>query len=109
MGKNGKFGKVYGTVVGKDSKSRPGWKGPAYVKKVEAPKSSKKPAEEEDEDEVLEPVIPAELQQVLLNIFRDAFPEVLTSDGLQQLLQDVKAALFERDFGREYFLMFGQF
>jgi 25S rRNA (uracil2843-N3)-methyltransferase len=101
MGKNGKFGKDYGKVVGKDSKTRPGWKGPAYVKKAEVTSTRSKKQDEETPDEVLEPVIPTELQQLLLNIFRDGFPEVLNSDCLQPLLQDVKAALYERDFGRK--------
>jgi hypothetical protein len=106
MGKNGKFGKDYGKVVGKDTKSRPGWKGPGYVKKAEAPPAQPKKAEEETNDQALERGIPIELQQFLLNIFRDVFLEVLTSDELQPLLQDVKAALYERDFKRKPDLYF---
>lgn len=99
--KNGSFGKMYGKVVGKDSDERPGWKGPAFVKKTpKTPAPKKKTAEEEEEP--LGPEIPVELQQLLLNIFRDSFSEVLTSDGLVPLLQAVKAALYERDFARKF-------
>jgi len=100
MTKTGKFRKDYGKVVGKDAQDRPGWKGPGFVKK--APLKSKKPEEEPTPEPELEPVIPLELQQLLLNIFKDAFPEVLASNELRPLLQDVKAALFERDFVRKY-------
>lgn len=101
MGKNGKFGKDYGKVVGKDSKGRPGWKGPAYVKKAE-PSSKPKSAKEEKSDEVAEQLLPLELQQLLLNVFRDTFPEVVTSDTLLSILQSVKSALYERDFTRAF-------
>ena len=99
MVKNGKFGKDYGKVVGKDSKSRPGWKGPGYIKKQE-PKP--KLAEEERDNSVTKEVIPRELQQLLLNIFKDVFPALLTSDNLQPILQEVKAALYNRDFQRAF-------
>jgi 25S rRNA (uracil2843-N3)-methyltransferase len=98
MGKNGKFGKIYGKVVGKDSQDRPGWKGPGYVKKA----APAKPKKKEPDDQVLEPTIPIELQQLLLNIFNNAFPEIIGSETLQQQLQEVKAALYDRDFAREY-------
>jgi 25S rRNA (uracil2843-N3)-methyltransferase len=110
MGKNGRFGKDYGKVVGKDMDGRPGWKGPGYVKKQEQARPKAKSAKsststetpEENGTSALEPTIPIELQQLLLNIFRDAFPGVLTSGTLQPLLQEVKAALYERDFTRAF-------
>ena len=101
MGKNGKFGKDYGKVVGKDSKNRPGWKGPAYVKKPD-PQTKAKPAQAEKSESVAEQLLPVDLQQLLLNICRDAFPDVLLSDTLQPLLQSVKSALYERDFARTF-------
>jgi 25S rRNA (uracil2843-N3)-methyltransferase len=101
MGKNGRFGKDYGRVVGKDSPSRPGWKGPGYVKKAEPPAKAKAPVAESTKA-ASESMIPIELQQLLLNIFRNTFPGVLTSGTLQPLLQDVKAALYERDFSRAF-------
>jgi 25S rRNA (uracil2843-N3)-methyltransferase len=103
MGKNGRFGKDYGRVVGKDSPSRPGWKGPGYVKKSEpAAKAKAKAAAPENRNLASDPVIPTELQQLLLDIFRNTFPEVLAADTLQPLLQDVKAALYDRDFSRAF-------
>ncbi|TVY31131.1 25S rRNA (uridine(2843)-N(3))-methyltransferase [Lachnellula hyalina] len=108
----GKFAKNYGKVVGKDADGFPGWKGPSYVKKPEPPKPKKKSAKgstststetnEENDDSAKDPTIPIELQQLLLNIFRDAFPGLLTSDTLQPLLQEVKTALYERDFSRAF-------
>jgi 25S rRNA (uracil2843-N3)-methyltransferase len=48
-------------------------------------------------------LIPLELQQLLLNIFRDAFPGPLSSgDELTAQLQSVKGALFARDFERAF-------
>jgi len=108
MGKNGRFGKDYGKVVGRDMDGRPGWKGPGYVKKQESPRPKTKSAKSSTEtpevnsESALGRTIPIELQQLLLNVFRDAFPDVLTSGTLQPLLQDVKAALYERDFTRAF-------
>jgi len=103
MGKNGRFGKDYGKVVGKDSKSRPGWKGPGYTKKAGETKVKPTTSEEKRTPElVAENSIPVELQQLLLNIFRDPFPTVLASDTLQPLLQEVKTALYDRDFARAF-------
>jgi 25S rRNA (uracil2843-N3)-methyltransferase len=50
-----------------------------------------------------EPVstIPLELQQLLLNIFRDSFAERLQSD-IKPLLQEVKGHLFNRDFATAF-------
>ena len=101
MGKNGRFGKDYGRVVGGDSGSRPGWKGPAYTKKAEPKVKPKTPAPE-NLDGALEPAIPIELQQLLLDVFRNSFPELLAADNLQSLLQDIKAALYDRDFTRAF-------
>ncbi|PQE17652.1 hypothetical protein CJF31_00005375 [Rutstroemia sp. NJR-2017a BVV2] len=101
MGKNGKFGKDYGKVVGKDSASRPGWKGPGYVKKAEPKPKKSKPVPEKDAT-TSENSISVQLQQRLLNIFRDAFSEAIDSDNFRQLLQDVKGALYDRDFSRAF-------
>jgi len=109
MGKNGRFGKDYGAVVGKDTKSRPGWKGAGYVKKIEPAKANQAGQDEQNSSKASsKPIIPVELQQLLLNIFRDTFPVVLGSENLQASLQQVKKALYERDFaqafGKEEFL-----
>lgn len=99
MGKNGKWGKDYGKVVGgKDYEGRPGWKGPGFVKKVEKPKKAK--AEEETAPK--QSLVSVKLQQLLLNIFRDAFSGVIDSDDFHQLLQDIKGALYDREFSRAF-------
>ncbi|KAG5973267.1 hypothetical protein E4U55_000617 [Claviceps digitariae] len=41
-------------------------------------------------------------QQLLLNIFSDAFAAVLSSDRFPILLQEIKQALYERDFGTAF-------
>ncbi|KHN93788.1 uncharacterized protein MAM_08352 [Metarhizium album ARSEF 1941] len=41
-------------------------------------------------------------QQALVNIFADAFAHVLSSDRLPTLLQEIKQALYSRDFGRAF-------
>jgi 25S rRNA (uracil2843-N3)-methyltransferase len=103
MGKNGRFGKEYGKVVGKDSASRPGWKGPGYVKKSDSPAKAKaKTQGPENVNPASKSVIPIELQQLLLDIFRNTFSGILAADTLQPLLQEVKAALYERDFSRAF-------
>jgi 25S rRNA (uracil2843-N3)-methyltransferase len=105
MGKNGRFGKIYGKVVGADKDDgRPGWKGPAFVKKTDQkPKAKPQSAGgSKDELEETEPNVSVESQQLLLNIFRDTFAEVLTSGDLKPLLQQVKTALFERDFAKAF-------
>lgn len=102
MSKNGRFSKDCGTVVGKDTKSRPGWKGLGYAKKAESSKSKRATQEEKTGRDASEGVIPVELQQLLLNIYKDSFPTVLVSDTLQTLLQEVKKALYERDFSRAF-------
>ncbi|KAG9243832.1 hypothetical protein BJ878DRAFT_102854 [Calycina marina] len=101
----GKFAKrKEGKVVGKDAQDRPGWKGPGHVKKDGPAAKSKKEkmTEPKSEETEPEPTVPASLQQTLLNIFRDAFPELVASNDLQRVLQDVKGALYERDFNRAF-------
>ncbi|KAH6642321.1 hypothetical protein C7974DRAFT_99310 [Boeremia exigua] len=59
------------------------------------------------EEKSLETRIPPETQQLILNIFRNSFKEILESD-IQPLLQEVKGHLFDRNFseafGREDYL-----
>ncbi|KAL1628074.1 hypothetical protein SLS56_006004 [Neofusicoccum ribis] len=61
-------------------------------RRIDAPRRS---AEEDVEDASAK--IPLQLQQLLLNIFRDAFPSRFGSD-LKPLLQEVKQHLYNRDF-----------
>ncbi|KAM7185408.1 hypothetical protein V8F20_011827 [Naviculisporaceae sp. PSN 640] len=46
--------------------------------------------------------IPRRHQQLTLNIFRDTFANVLSSDTFSARLQTIKQALFERDFARAF-------
>ncbi|KFY35910.1 hypothetical protein V494_05494 [Pseudogymnoascus sp. VKM F-4513 (FW-928)] len=77
----------------------PGWFGPGYT-----PKANRRPA-----NPPKQPALPPhhspirlELQQLLLNIFRDTYSQLLISDELSPTLQEIKAALFERDFARAF-------
>lgn len=84
----------------KEPANRPGWKGPSFVKK---PKSAPKTATVEKSvtiasNSLPSHPIPLELQQLLLNIFNNSFHDLLHSDDLASSLQEVKQALFERDF-----------
>lgn len=103
MGKNGKFNKMYGKVVGGEGGAHPGWKGPAFVKKKVKPVVPEKaPVEEESEEEAEEPLVPVKTQQLLLNIFKDTYADLLVSDSLPAILQEVKSALYDRDFERAF-------
>lgn len=72
-------------------------KAPSKTQKAKAPVSEAEPTS----------ALPVELQQLLLNIFRDAFPERLATD-VKPLLQEVKGHLYNRDFstafGKEEYL-----
>lgn len=46
--------------------------------------------------------LPAELQQLSLNIFKNAFPDLSDDEPTKKTLQEVKQALFERDFARAF-------
>ena len=74
---------------------RPGWKGPGYVKK-QPPRQA--PATLNSTSTVQEQLLPVELQQLVLDIFRDTFPESKDFEQLKPTLQEVKDALFQRDF-----------
>lgn len=81
-------------------KDWPQWKGPKFTPKKNQPKP--KPKVVKEEVTLPEIPLPIELLQVLLNFFRDNFPLVLESDTLNPLLQEVKTALFDRDFERAF-------
>ncbi|EAA32179.2 hypothetical protein GE21DRAFT_7759 [Neurospora crassa] len=59
---------------------------------------------EEVEDEKYEPfpVLDKKHQQIILNIFRDTFSDVLFSDTFTSTLQAVKQALYEREFAKAF-------
>lgn len=88
----------------------PGWKGPGYIhkkkKQPQRPSESSGPAAAEPRR--LEHALPAELEQMVVDVFRAAFPASHDFDALKPTLQEVKDALFRRDFdaafGRAEFL-----
>ncbi|XP_014559025.1 hypothetical protein COCVIDRAFT_13906 [Bipolaris victoriae FI3] len=75
--------------------------------KAPKPQSKQRSGEEGGKSEAKAPTIPIELQQILLNIFRNSFAERLSVD-FGPLLQEVKGHLFNRDFaaafGKEEYL-----
>ncbi|KAJ4318960.1 hypothetical protein N0V84_006584 [Fusarium piperis] len=81
-------------------------------RKAAPPKQSKKksaaPAQPEEASSPPSSLQSQAEQQRLLDVFSNAFSSVLTSDDLSRLLQEVKQALFNRDFatafGREDYL-----
>ncbi|KAF4967135.1 hypothetical protein FSARC_5255 [Fusarium sarcochroum] len=79
------------------SSSKPNSSSKQSSKKSIAPPEPSSPALQSEEE-----------QQVLLNIFSNSFNSVLTSDDLSRLLQEIKQALFNREFaaafGREDYL-----
>lgn len=46
--------------------------------------------------------LPIELQQIILNTFNIAFPMTQDSEGLKQVIQEVKGHLFNRDFSSAF-------
>lgn len=77
--------------------------GSATKKKASTAKPKQKPKSEVARTvPTAEYILPVELQQLLLNIFKDSFPETLGLESFQTLLQDVKTALYERDFRRAF-------
>jgi len=82
----------------------PGWKGPGYVPKVPSRHINPHSKEARAIAAANAPqwTLPFELQQLLLNIFRNSYSDVLASDDLIPTLQEIKNALFERDFARAF-------
>ncbi|ROW09032.1 hypothetical protein VMCG_02833 [Cytospora schulzeri] len=85
----------------------PGWKGPGYIHKK---KKKPQPATEAEAAGplLLDHVLPAELEQLILEIFRATFPASNDFEALKPTLQEVRDALARGDlegaFGREEFL-----
>lgn len=84
---------------------QPGWKGPTYLhKKPARPKpstlSSSSSSTGNDASLKLQPQpLPVELQQLVLDIFRETFPASWDFEALKPTLQEVNAALVAREFG----------
>jgi 25S rRNA (uracil2843-N3)-methyltransferase len=101
MGRNSRSAKLYGKVVAKDTSEWSSPKGPANQKAKD--KSKPNPTVIDNEAlPVISSLIPVELQQLLLNIFKDAFPAILASDSLQPLLQEIKRHLYDRNFDEAF-------
>jgi 25S rRNA (uracil2843-N3)-methyltransferase len=107
MGKNGRANKHASKVNDKSSISS---SSKATPKKAASKPQPKKDLiiDEDDENETPQPLIPIELYQLLLSIFKDSFPTTLSNEKLQEVLQEVKGALYRRDFeaafGKEEYL-----
>jgi 25S rRNA (uracil2843-N3)-methyltransferase len=73
----------------------PEWKGPGYIPKK---KSTAKPtASSAQEPLKLEPTLPLELEQRMLEVFRATFPASSDFEGLKPTLYKVNDALLRRD------------
>ncbi|CZT08870.1 uncharacterized protein RCO7_03517 [Rhynchosporium graminicola] len=98
MGKHGKAVKDGGRMVRDDSESlHNGGSKKKTTKTKEKPTA--KTVKIEESQEVLDSL---KLQQLALNIFKNTFPDVLASETLQSLLQEVKGCLYARDFERAF-------
>lgn len=88
----------------------PGWKGPGYIhkKKKKPPAAAAAGAEAAPGPLRLEHALPAELEQLVLDIFRTTFPASGDFEALKPTLQDIRDALSRGDldgaFGREDFM-----
>jgi 25S rRNA (uracil2843-N3)-methyltransferase len=78
----------------------PGWKGLGRTPKaVPRPSNTSKQSSAPTSRPSL---LYLEQQQLLLNIFRNTYAPLFISDGLAATLQEIKTALFERDFARAF-------
>lgn len=102
MKRNSKPGKDRGKAGQKNSSSKPTARGSGDSKTATSRLNSNGRAEQNRDSSQWDHTIPVELQQLLLNIFRDAFPETISSNSLKDTLQEVKSALFDRDFTRAF-------
>lgn len=88
----------------------PGWKGPGYIHRKKKPQqpSAGSGSAATAEPPRLEHVLPIELEQLMINVFRTTFPASNDFEALKPTLQEIKDALFRRDFdmafGRADFL-----
>lgn len=72
----------------------PGWKGPGYIPKK---KSTAKPIASASEPPKLEPTLPVDLEQRMLEVFRATFPASNDFEDLKPMLQNINDALLRRD------------
>lgn len=71
------------------------------ARKAAKPKEAREASLPKADETATRPQIPLELQQLLLNIFRNAFVERLQTD-IAPLLQEVKGHLYNRDFATAF-------
>lgn len=76
----------------------PGWKGPGYIHKKKKPQRPSADSSAAAEPPKLEHVLPVELEQLMINVFRTTFPASNDFEALKPTLQEIKDALFRRDF-----------
>lgn len=79
----------------------PGWKGPGYIhkkKKPQRPSADSGGSAATAEPPRLDHVLPVELEQLMINVFRTTFPASSDFEALKPTLQEIKDALFRRDF-----------
>jgi 25S rRNA (uracil2843-N3)-methyltransferase len=88
-------------------RSRPEWTGPGYVKKP-AKRPPPSPAPQGPIQTTQPQLLPVELQQLVLDIFRDVFPASGDFEAMKPLLQEINDHLLAGDvetaFGKEEFL-----
>lgn len=82
----------------------PGWKGPSYIhkKKKPQPAAGSEASAAMEASLRLEHILPIELEQLILNVFRATFPAANDFEALKPTLQEIKDALFQRDFDRAF-------
>lgn len=76
----------------------PGWKGPGYIHKKKKPQKPSADSSAAAEPPKLDHVLPVELEQLMINVFRTTFPASNDFEALKPTLQEIKDALFRRDF-----------
>lgn len=76
----------------------PGWKGPGYIHKKKKPQKPSADSPAAAEPPKLDHVLPVELEQLMINVFRTTFPASNDFEALKPTLQEIKDALFRRDF-----------
>jgi len=101
MGRSG-LKRANGKAFKEDSRSNRTNTSKSAPAKAKAQSSKSQPQNSQRKSNPEDSLIPLELQQLLLNIFNDVFDKVLSSGDLQKTLQEVKGALYERDFEKAF-------
>ncbi|KAH8193876.1 hypothetical protein TruAng_011956 [Truncatella angustata] len=78
-------------------RSRPGWTGPGYVKKV-ARKHDLSSASPASAPSIQDQLLSLELHQLMLNVIQDTFPASHDYEALKPVLSHVNNALLRKDF-----------